>query len=83
MKEKRSREEGTMANAKMIVSEESWKNIPESERSWLIYYTVINLQQRVEKIEKRRWWDGAKVFAGGLFGGAAATLGINIGGFGK
>ena len=29
-----------MANAKMIVSEESWKNIPESERLCLIHKTV-------------------------------------------
>jgi len=68
-----------MVNAKMIVTETTFKEMPENERSWLLYNTMTALDKRVEKIEGRKFWDSTKSFMGGLIGGAAAAFGIRLG----
>jgi len=72
-----------MSDLKMVVTEESWNKMPDNERSWLLYQTVRSLDRRVEKIENRKWLDSAKILFGSMIGGAAAAIGINIGGIGK
>jgi len=72
-----------MSNLKMVVNEKSWEEMTDTERSWLVYRTLQSMDKRIEAIEKKRWVDSAKVLFGSIIGGAAAAIGINIGGYGR
>jgi len=67
-----------MSNAHMIVSEESWRGMPEEDRAWLMFNTLQAVDQRVTKLEKRKWLDKSLTFGGGALGGFLAYLGINL-----
>jgi hypothetical protein len=69
-----------MANMKMVVNEERWKEFTEEEKSWMTYDTLRDISRRVKKLENRKLLDGAKSFAGGVIGGACAILGLKWGG---
>ena len=69
-----------MTNAKMTINEERWKGFDEEEKSWILFDTLQDINKRVKKLENRKLMDSAKVFAGGLIGGAAAVLGMKWGG---
>ena len=62
----------------MIVNEKDWDTLPEKKRSWIMYNTMQSVEHRVTKLEQRKWIDKGLTFAGGVFGGALAYLGINI-----
>jgi hypothetical protein len=70
-----------MPDVKMVVNKERWKEFSEEEKSWITYDTLQDINKRVKKLENRKFLDGAKSFAGGLIGGAAAIIGIKLGGF--
>ena len=72
-----------MSNLKMVVTEKSWEEMSDSERSWLVYRTLQSMDKRIQAIENKRWVDSAKILFGSMIGGAAAAIGINIGGIGK
>jgi len=67
-----------MSNAHMIVTEKGWQGLSEDERSWLMFNTMQSIERRVTKLEQRKWIDKGLTFAGGVFGGALAYLGINL-----
>lgn len=69
-----------MPDFKMVVNEERWKEFSEEEKSWLTYDTLQDINKRVKKLENRKFFDSAKSFAGGVIGGAAAIIGMKIGG---
>ena len=69
-----------MSNAKMTINKERWKGFDEEERSWILFDTLQDINARVRKLENRKIWDGAKSFAGGMIGGAAAAIGMIWGG---
>ena len=69
-----------MSNAKMTINEERWKKFSEEEKSWILFDTLQGIDARVKKLENRKLWDGAKTFAGGLIGGAAAAIAMIWGG---
>ena len=68
-----------MTNAKMIVSPERWKGMDEDERTWLIYETLMSVEQRVTKLE-HNYMHKTLSFVGGIIGGAAIFLGFRWGG---
>lgn len=67
-------------NIKMVVNKERWKEFSEEEKSWITYDTIQDINKRVKKLENRRLFESAKSFAGGIIGGAAAIIGMKIGG---
>ncbi len=69
-----------MSNAKMTINEERWKEFSEEEKSWIFFDTIQDINKRLKTLENRKLWDGAKSFAGGLIGGAAAAIGMIWGG---
>jgi len=67
-----------MSNGKMIVTRETWKELDEEDRGWLLYETVNGLEKRVERIEGRNLFDKTCSFLGGVLGGVAAVLGWKV-----
>ena len=65
-----------MANAHMIIDEKDWEGLPEKKRSWIMYNTMRSVEQRVSKLERRKWLDKGLTFAGGILGGFLAYIGI-------
>ncbi len=65
-----------MTKSKLILTEQSWKELNSESRDWIIYNNIIDLDTRIEKIEGRclKCYNGklftkSIAFAGGCFGG--------------
>ena len=69
-----------MTNLKMVVTKETWANIPDDEKLWMIFNTVQSLQKRVTQLERGGWLHKGLAFTGGVMGGAACFLGFRWGG---
>jgi hypothetical protein len=62
----------------MIINEKRWKEMPDNERTWIIYDTLQYIDKRLTRLERRNLIHKAFAFAGGIIGGAATFLGISI-----
>ena len=71
-----------MANAKMTVSPERWKEMNENDRTWIIYDSLITIDKRVTHLEHDAWMHKGFAFVGGVIGGGLSFLGIKWGGLG-
>lgn len=67
-----------MPNAKMIITKESWANMPDDEKNWLMFNTIQSMDRRITKLEKGTIINKSLTFAGGVIGGIAFWLGIKI-----
>lgn len=68
-----------MSNGFVVINEKDWEKASDDQRMWWIFNTLQNIDARMKKVEGRRWYDKVSSFAGGIFGGALATLGIRWG----
>ena len=62
----------------MVITKETWENIPDEEKLWIIFNTVQELVPRVAKLEGRKVFDKGLNLAGGIIGGALAFLGLKV-----
>ena len=69
-----------MANGFMIVNEKDWEIATAEQRDWLIFNTLQSLDNRLKDLEKASWIHRGCAFAGGVFGGICAAIGIKWGG---
>lgn len=67
-----------MTDNKMIVDEDTWKHLPDENRTWIMYKTIIDFSKRLEVVENRSFFNKALAFLGGVFGGIAAAFGSKI-----
>lgn len=67
-----------MSNGFMIITEKDWENATEKQRSWMLFNTVQNMNDRLKKLERRPIVDKVLAFGGGIFGGALAYIGIKM-----
>ncbi len=60
------------------ITRESWNNMPENERSWVMYSTFIahrrNCDNRFKKLERRKYIYGTIQAVSGMIGGMIAYL---------
>lgn len=56
-----------------LIAEEQWKGMPHEEREWLTFNFFQSIDRRIGNLEKRKWFDKATSFAGGVFGGVLAV----------
>jgi len=66
-----------MANG-FIVTKDDWDNMTSQQQSWLTYNAVQEMNKRVERLEKRPFFDKCFAGLGGVIGGFAAALGMRI-----
>ena len=67
-----------MPNGYMIITEKDWEKATPENRSWMLFNTVQNMNNRLKKLERRPIVDKVLAFGGGIFGGALAYLGIKM-----
>ena len=67
-----------MPNARMIISKERWAEMSEKEQSWILYDTMISVDERMCCMEKQKTLTKALTFLSGVVGGASAYLGIKL-----
>ena len=68
-----------MSNGFMVIDEDAWDEATPKQQSAMTYKTLLAIDMRLKKIEKRPIIDKCFSFAGGVIGGAAAALGIKAG----
>ena len=67
-----------MSNLKMVITKESWENMPEEEKNWLTFNTIQSMDRRITKLERGGVINKSLTFAGGVIGGIAFWFGIKI-----
>ena len=69
-----------MANGNgFIITKDTWCNMPQEQREWLLFDTMQDMNSRIKAVEKRPMTDKCIAFLGGVVGGALAALGIKWG----
>jgi surfactin synthase thioesterase subunit len=69
-----------MANGNgFIITKDTWENMPQEQREWLLFDTMQDMNTRLKAVEKRPLTDKCFSFLGGVVGGALAYLGIKWG----
>lgn len=69
-----------MANGFIVIDDDDWEHADPEQRAWMTFKTLKSMDERLKKIESRTWLDKGCAFLGGIIGGAAAFIGIKIGG---
>ncbi len=67
-----------MSNAKMIITKESWENMPDGEKNWLMFNTIQSMDRRITRLEKGGIINKSLALAGGVIGGIAFWLSEKI-----
>lgn len=60
-----------------IISKETWDNMPEEQRSWIMFETMQSVNAQIKMLKR---WNRLSSFAGGIIGGILASFGIKWGG---
>ena len=68
-----------MANGFIVIDEKEWDHADSEQRDWMTFKTLRSIDSRLGKLETRPLMDKCFSFAGGVFGGALAALGIKWG----
>jgi hypothetical protein len=64
-----------MANG-FVVTKEDWERMTPAQQSWMTYNAVQNMDDRVQKLENRKWLNSGCSFTGGVIGGFLSALGL-------
>jgi hypothetical protein len=59
-----------------IITKETWENMPQDQREWLLFDTLQDVNTRLKVVEKRPFTDKCFAFFGGIVGGALTAFGI-------
>jgi len=70
--------ETTMNGFMVDIPKEDWERLPQTQQLWLVYCAIQNLNNRVQCLENRKYFDKIASFLGGILGGIAAILGSKI-----
>ena len=60
------------------IPKEDWEGLPPAQQLWLVYCAIQNLNNRVQCLENRKYFDKIASFLGGVLGGIAAIFGSKI-----
>ncbi len=60
------------------IPKEDWEGLPSAQQLWLVYCAIQNLNNRVQCLENRKYFDKIASFLGGVLGGIAAIFGSKI-----
>lgn len=64
-----------MANGGFEVNKDTWRHIPEEQKSWIMYETMQVVICKLKKLER---WNKALSFFGGMIGGMVASYGAQL-----
>lgn len=67
-----------MANG-FEINEDTFKNIPQEQRDWILFTTVIALRKDVEALKAKKWFNSGCAVVGGIIGGLLWNIGKLIG----
>lgn len=62
-----------MGKGFLILDEKDWEDATPEQQSWMIFKTLRNMDQRLERLEH---WNRCMSFFGGLLGGFIAAIGM-------
>ncbi len=64
-----------MTNEKMVVNQETWNKISPDDRAWILYNTMLDIEERLKRLENRSFFNKTLAFLGGIFGGIVSVFG--------
>ena len=65
-----------MGNGFIVMDEIDWDGQSAEQRDWLIFKTLKSIDERIQKIEQRKWKYEALAAGGGMVGGMVAVMGM-------
>ena len=58
---------------------EEWnEQLSNGQRDYSLYKILVSMDKRLESLEKRKWFNRAASFTGGIIGGFGAALGLRF-----
>jgi len=67
-----------MGNGFIVIDERDWEDADDEQRAWMTFKTLKSIDGRLQKLEKKQWFDKACSFVGGVIGGFLAAMGVKI-----
>jgi len=67
-----------MSNGFIVVDDKDWESASQEQRDWMTYNTILSIDARLTKLERKPWVDKVCSFVGGIIGGALAFIGIKV-----
>lgn len=64
-----------MRDGFIVVSEQDWEAATSDRRSWMVFNTLRNIEERITKLENKVYLEKIYSFFGGCLGGAIAVWG--------
>ncbi|NLT24645.1 MAG: hypothetical protein GXX82_16505 [Syntrophorhabdus sp.] len=58
----------------LTFTEKDWEKTPPERRDWIVYNTLRSMDERLKKLEQRRFLNFAWMFVGSAAGGALMIL---------
>ena len=65
-------------NGSLKMTEKEWDHLSSSQRIWVLYRSVQDLNLQVEVLRDKAPWSKTLSFFGGFFGGLAGLLGLTV-----
>lgn len=59
-----------------VVDEKDWEGMTESQKSWMLFKTMLKMDDRLGRLERKSLFHKACATVGGVLGGAAAAFGV-------
>jgi len=60
----------------LVCDEKDWEGLTQDQRTWMLYKTMRNIEQRLTAMEHKTVFHKACATVGGIIGGAVAAFGI-------
>lgn len=62
----------------MIITKETWGSLPGTDREWVLYNTLQDIDDRLKRLETKSIFHKSLAFLGGILGGIAAYFGSKM-----
>ena len=66
------------SNGFLVLNEKDWEKMDQQQRDWAVFNTLQSMNGRLKALERKTFIDKVFSFAGGIVGGGAAAVGINM-----
>jgi hypothetical protein len=68
-----------MANGFLVLTKEDWKAMDQDQKEWATFNTLQSMNERLQVLERKSFFNRVCVSIGAVFGGAAGGIAAVLG----